>query len=604
MSISNYNDFIFESLINESILYLAPEMRKKLKRTRSDIAKDVLSIEGTNISDDITFLNIDKDGYISYNTMKNAVNFLQDTFPHVIDTIRDQGDTSLSDIIYAHDNENGQKITGIFTKSRGKIKFGRLINKLFPSKYKPNQIEEFTNKWKSITDESVGEKFEIVEGNDISYWYNQDNYKELRGSLGNSCMRSNSENIFRIYTMNPEVCRMLVLYDNDGLMGRAIIWKVSYKSKGNWEYFMDRQYTTSDALVEKFRNYAIEQGWSYKTNNSHSSYEQVSWREGDSIITSGVKMNVKLKPYKSGYDYDKYPYVDTFRRYDPNSGILYNDDKEDVMGNYLLNDTSGGYTECESGVWSEWHSERIPTDEAVWSDNADSYLWRDRAVEVTRGMRRHRGYYPDNYDSITYDEYHDDYIHEDDAVYSDIYNHSILSDDAVSAIYEIDSDGEPNSDEAYVYSDDSNYIGIDDVSDMYWYEQVSDKFRDWEDGRKHYVIDKHLLTKNYKNEWIPKVFKIEVYQAVDSSIKLSTIDAKIIGREINIDNPIVTDKYQYNKDIEILYPELYKAAKEKLVELESNKNIDESKMVASRLVEIEYKEWLEWELPEKEESES
>jgi hypothetical protein len=63
-------------------------------------------------------------------------------------------------------------------------------------------------------------------------------------------------------------------------------------------------------------------------------------------------MTIQLGKSGGDYDYGRYPYVDTFRRYDPTSGILYNDDDEDSKneGQYILADTGGGYTEIEGGV--------------------------------------------------------------------------------------------------------------------------------------------------------------------------------------------------------------------------------------------------------------
>jgi len=33
------------------------------------------------------------------------------------------------------------------------------------------------------------DNFEIVKGKDIRYWYNVDNYSQVKGQLGSSCMR-------------------------------------------------------------------------------------------------------------------------------------------------------------------------------------------------------------------------------------------------------------------------------------------------------------------------------------------------------------------------------------------------------------------------------
>jgi hypothetical protein len=63
-------------------------------------------------------------------------------------------------------------------------------------------------------------------------------------------------------------------------------------------------------------------------------------------------MSVKIK----SESYSRFPYVDTFRRYDPDSGILYNDDEEDseYEGHYILADTGGGtYTEIDKAVFGQ-----------------------------------------------------------------------------------------------------------------------------------------------------------------------------------------------------------------------------------------------------------
>ena len=78
--------------------------------------------------------------------------------------------------------------------------------------------------------------------------------------------------LFKIYTENPDVCKMLILIEDDKLIGRALVWKLSSikiygKDPVQDSWFMDRQYTIKDSDVEKFRNYAKEKGWIYKSSN-------------------------------------------------------------------------------------------------------------------------------------------------------------------------------------------------------------------------------------------------------------------------------------------------------------------------------------------------
>ena len=98
--------------------------------------------------------------------------------------------------------------------------------------------------------------------------------------------------IFNIYIKNPDVCRLVILREDDKILGRALVWKlvsirsgVGEKFEGV-EYFMDRQYTIKDSDVNKFRNFAKEQGWIYKTNNNHHSFTNITY--------NGSEINVDM----------------------------------------------------------------------------------------------------------------------------------------------------------------------------------------------------------------------------------------------------------------------------------------------------------------------
>ena len=121
-------------------------------------------------------------------------------------------------------------------------------------------------------------------------------------------------------------------------------------------------------------------------------------------------------------EYGGYPYLDTLKFYTPYNGILSSGD-----GEYQLEDTGGGYSEIEGGVWSDWYDRRINDDDAVYSDPLGDHLIRDSAVEVVRGYSRRRGWYPDDYDDIFFDEDHDEYFHVDDGVYSEVEDRMLWS---------------------------------------------------------------------------------------------------------------------------------------------------------------------------------
>lgn len=557
---SNFlNDLILEKALNESVVYFSPKFRRSLKRIEDNkIASNLLEIEGDDIKPDLTFIDMDdKEGYISFTTMKNAWKKLSNEYSH-IEYITNTEDKPKDFRVDVADQIYNSDIVGpmVYSKSRNPLKIGKFVNKSLPGKYNSQDIEEFTNLFKAGI-ESATERFELVEGDDIAFWYKGENYKEIKGQLGNSCMRNNSASTFDIYTKNPEVCKMLVLIEDGELLGRALIWKLkSVKSYGGKDfpdvlYFMDRQYTINDHDVDKFRNYAKEKGWSYKTNNSHHSLSSITYKDN----TFNVNMSVQLKEEsKNDYDYGKYPYMDTFRRYDPSNGILHNDDDEstDYEGDYLLHDTSGGYQEIQGGVWSEWHGENISEDDAVWSDWADSYVDRNASVYIDEGYSGNHGWYPDECDDIVYDEYHEIHIHIDDSVYSEAYGYSLLSEKAIEVISDVYKDGDPEVQYDNWYPEDAvDIVHRRQYSDTYWFKRLSDEYDTWEDYPG--ALDS-LFVLNYDGEYVLDIFSIKEYEikepksdsvSIPGIEYLTKLDAEILGYEIDESSSRVVDKFEY-----------------------------------------------------------
>jgi hypothetical protein len=594
-------EFLLESAINESVIYYSPALRSSLKAiSRNDeIAIDLLNAEATDVKPDITFVDLDKEGYISFTTMRNALKIINDLGYNHLNIDKESSDRDRRKRLI-NDIHNHSSLSSVFTKSRNPLKIGKFVNKVIPGKFKDKDIEAFVNKFKANL-ENTGEIFQLVYGDDIAHWYNSENYQKEEGQLGNSCMRYKGPKTFEIYTKNPEVCKMLVLIENNQLIGRALVWKIeSVKADQDLPgelYFMDRQYTIKESDVDKFRNYADEKGWAYKTNNNHGSLYNITYK-GKSFKAD---MKVKLKEVGNSYYYDKYPYMDTFRRYDPTTGILVNDDSESVeyQGQYLLHDTSGGYSEIEGGVWSEWHDARIPENESVWSDWADSYIHRDRSTYVEHGSRRYHGWYPDDAEDIVYDEWSDISIHVDDSVYSSVYGYNILAENSIEAISDVDYDGDPDIDtDSFYHVDDNDLVYQEDYSNSQWYQVLSDRFSKWDDYK---AAVGRLFDINYKGQHILKQFAIEEYKVLepkDDSVDiagieyLTKLDAEILGYDIDENLVRKTDKFEYYKDIETLISFIYKRAeaiKEKTIdELKEITNDDDSGMKAEKAKKISY----------------
>ena len=567
-----YDEFILESQldsISESIVYFSPNLRKLFKRLSNvegsvgQVANALVDLESQNLKDDITFIDFDKDpSYISFTTSKNArknlnIKYPEDMYDHLYLMFDDDPMISLSNNLYVLDNE-------IWTKSRSPVRIGRFLNRVFPNKFTAAQIEEFTNKFKAVQ-EKKSEKFILVKGDDIAFWYSNKNYFSDEHTLGNSCMKGKPATYFEIYTKNPDKCQMLCIVEEneegvEKLKGRALLWKidsikgsVSTPNPEKFDYFLDRQYAIDDSIVQKMRDYAASQGWAFKARNSHSSFS--------GIIFNGKSFNIGMEVQLESTKFGKYPYMDTFRRLNLSDGILYNDDdREDHAGQYILEDTGGGYDEISDRphMYSEYYGEEIPEEQSVWSEPLQDYLWRNRSVEVTRGQRRNRGYYPEDYDDLVYDEWCDNYLYIDDASYSEHHGYYIMTDESISVVHSVNKKtGNCNSDYYPVHEDYDGYVSFNRIDDLVWYQNIVKKNRNWEE---HSGILKELLSKDAEGDWILDKFKIALHQmkepmdfvneedVVITFEWIHEMDAKLLGIEI-FDETKISDAWTYTDDL-------------------------------------------------------
>lgn len=338
--VNSFDDFILESYLAESVLYFSPRLRSQLKSLSDDseIAKELLDKEKKDIKHDITLVDLDETdfGYFTFIPMKNAIKKLNDYYPKANNKdIQNKVDTRATDFLWI--NRNEPDVAPVYRKGRNSIKAGKLVKKLFRKTYNPNDIEEFTNLLRSKKIDS-SEQIKLVSGDDIAYWYDSSNYYEIKGTLGSSCMKYNKKETFNIYVENKENVQLLTLLKFGKLVGRALVWKLnSIKTPENINpvYYMDRVYTTNDYYLNKFINYAKEKGWCYRKYNSVSLKNVIVFKDKN---YSNVEMTVKVKPK----NYIKYPYMDTFSRYNERKGLLYNDDDKS-LGGHILQDLHGGY---------------------------------------------------------------------------------------------------------------------------------------------------------------------------------------------------------------------------------------------------------------------
>ena len=565
-----YEEFILGKAISESALYISPELDDYLSSIDSPIAKELLSMAGSDIKPDVTFLDLgEKEGELTFATMRNAKKRLEELYhgdPEFVKSIEDpesRGHKGPGDVFWA---KAAAKVIQtqhpeFWKASRNPARIGRLIGQIFPGKYSNPEIEKFVNQFKAAAKKE--ESFIMAEGEDIDKWYWHENYLKVEGDLGRSCM-AKKKGLFGIYVENPEKVRLLVLLEDGKVKGRALVWKVD-SNKHGIEYYMDRQYTIEQPDVEKFRNFAKDKGWAFKTGNNHHS----------AIVNfNGTDMGIELTVTLKQIQYDEFPYMDSFKRFDPTSAMLHNDDDrdEEFEGQYILDDTSGGYTEIELGVWSEWHGRNIPRDEAVWSDPYDDYILDRHAVYVEG-----RGYFHEDDESLVYCEWDDRLLYEDDCRWSEEGREWINKNRAVRGVYKIDKEGNIKKD--WYDERDDNLEIID--TDMRWYEVMSSKNTDWTTDRIKGSISGKWANRDavdIDGTTFPSIFKRFVYslrgisdnprlpkeymqEILESGTQLSIKDCKMLGFEYvkeadsDPEDLWIVDDFEYHKRLSEAGPE-------------------------------------------------
>lgn len=348
----------------------------------------------------------------------------------------------------------------IWTSKRCNMKIGKFLMSIIgdrfqlnchrgSTKLKPNDIESFVNKFKiEFSFDEYAKNFQIVEGDDIMYWYNENNYSEYATTsttLGNSCMRYDRYMKFiKMYSDNPEKIKMLIYKDdNNKLLGRAIIWYLDEPNR----IFMDRIYSTEDKIIDLYKKYASLNGWLYK------SYQTYGY-EHDLVDTSilphkTIKESISVKLKDDFYRF--IPYIDTLQVLDKETNILSNKGEyigkskyihcvgyngysvidRDAMDNnreYRENDSVDVGLIEDDMVFSNYHDRDISRYDARWCDFGNDWVRSDTAIYVFNSGQRYA--VPGNSD-IIYSEYSSKWFSRDRVVYSDYHRSYIYQDSAI-----------------------------------------------------------------------------------------------------------------------------------------------------------------------------
>lgn len=400
---------ILDFLLTESTLYISDELKNHLKNNSDNISTDLLSAEGRDIDRDITFLDINDKAEIVFIPMRSIKHYIT---------------TNYDDETWEENNpedfnpENYQRIKGMLPPDFGvMINPGRLINNVFgKDAYKPVEIEQFANKMKSI--EVKEENFKILKGNDILDAFKSDNFCDIsdRNQLSKSCMNNKPVAWFDIYTKNDN-CSLLALYNEKGdIIARALIWlvermRINDKLLTN-VVFMDRVYTTKDSDYYKFIKYANDNNIYTRTANTFTITDGVSYK-GEEF------MDVEMKT-SGPKNLEQFPYMDTFKAYNPENGALLNFEAERFLNElddsylYLESEHGGAIDIQDQYVYSLTEEKFIMKDGAVHVEDEDDWVSEFNAIQIEDDEDIVYFYK----DGDAYGEYNGKYYRNEDLVYS------------------------------------------------------------------------------------------------------------------------------------------------------------------------------------------
>lgn len=518
---------LFEMIL-EGRVFFSPIVLKLLRSIYSDeriedkvrfIAEHLYLLNNRETKEDYTLIDLSKnDGYFTYTTSKNLLRKgfdVENSNPNEIDKLWD-------------DENRGTSETDYWKKSRSEIKIIKLINKLLENSnlsLTEADKEKFLNVFKSKLQK--GANFRIVEGDDIIYYYNSEQTKEKKGTLGNSCMLDKGYNTFEIYIKNPSVCKLLVLLDEeDKVIGRAILWEVAECSNPSIKKFMDRYYTISDHLDYKFKEWAQENGYHYKKNNTYDSVREIY-----NVETGGyeeVEMTIKLE---TKGEFARYPYLDTFKLFDPSNNTLKNvllsyirDSKiylEEV--NLYLNSPYGSFETVGPGIWSK-HLDRYITGEYVYSKWMDSILPKYRSVNI-QGV----GWVIDDSRHVVFSKVYDKKLLRSDSAYVEYMNDYVPLNELGTMVTYLKNVNSLATEHCWIKDEKLIPLKLDKFSkfSQHMHNNISSYGRL---GTCFYEKDKLVkIGKNYSFVEIT----LDVYKVRNEDLYLTDFDAKWMNKKIS-----------------------------------------------------------------------
>jgi hypothetical protein len=416
----SYDDFLLEEYLKLDVpLYYSKELKSTLGAIASKgdpVASFLYYGESTDtVKSDITFVSLgqgnDKVSFIQVNRVLRMIDKqLGDAESKNQGTGYGQTEQDYINQIWRIKHNFDHPAWKEQRTELGVGRFATKISQKAGKNFTPVQINTFVDKFKAYRDfqTTKKDKFEIVQGEEIRKWYDEDTYEDPEYHLSQSCMRySRCQRYLSIYVENPNQVTMVIMKgsDPDKIIGRALIWKLKDET-----YYLDRPYANNDEDINLFKEWGRSKGYTvYGASYDHK--------------------EVELE--KANFSY--YPYMDTFKWLNRGQNLLSTDSSEFDDGDsdwIKLEDTGGGFTEAERGVWSDYDGEYIDEEYAVWAEDIQSYIHSDDAIYL-----EYKDEYVSDRADVVHSEYDGQYYLQQDAVHSDYLEDWIYENDVMEAYY-------------------------------------------------------------------------------------------------------------------------------------------------------------------------
>lgn len=291
---------------------------------------------------------------------------------------------------------------------------GKLIRKLGITS-DDKEIEKFSNVFnRDFVIKLNNFYFKEVSGKDIAKYYHYRNYANLNGSLGNSCMRNQEDEVFDIYCYN-ENCSLIVLFNRyDKVIGRALLWKnVKINNSDETISFMDRVYTSNSNHEELFFKYAKDNNYCRKSQQTYGNSSVIFPDNTEKYPTMWLSV---CNLDKSSY----VPYLDTFQYLTTNLNKISN--MSDWLGKTITLSTTDGnairnFTDRDRN-YSEYYQEYLDEEDSIWSAFLDDYIRVDEyeILHYISNYSERTSYIPSDFDNMMYIDSLDQFWHRNDLV--------------------------------------------------------------------------------------------------------------------------------------------------------------------------------------------